>query len=112
MEKNNDKDWQEAFKADLKVLEDVHHMRVPEQAELLTALQQFKEKRKKAFARELIAFLVTALVIFTSYAMIALKLATVFIWIQGITFFIVPIVLIVVQRRRNSRNEVFRNGSE
>lgn len=112
MKSNNEKQWEKAFKADMKVFEDAHHFRVPHEDELLTTLQQFKEKRKKAFVREFIVFFITALMIFTSYAVIALKLTTVFIWIQAIALFVFPMLLLFEHRRKTSRGEVFRDGSE
>lgn len=112
MKGNDEHHWEKEFKANLTVFEDVHHVRVPAEDELLITLRQFKEEQKKAFVREFIVFFITALVVLTSYVVIALKLTTVFIWIQAIALFVFPMFLLFGHRRKNSRSEVFRDESE
>lgn len=109
MNKFDEKEWEKAFKADMKVLDDVHHVRIPDEDEWLMMLQQFKAKRQRTFVREFIVFFMTALIIFALYVVIAFKLTVVFIWIQVLVFFVVPLLLFE-QKYKNSRDEVFRNG--
>lgn len=109
---NNETEWLETFKADLKTLEDVHNVSVPAQAELLNTLNEFKVRRKKAFLRELVAFFLTAIVIFIVYVVVAFKLTTVFILIQFVALFGIPLLLFIERKRRKSKNEVFQHGIE
>lgn len=110
MKKSNDTEWLDTFKADLKTLEDVHNVRVPEQTELLNTLNEFKERRKKIFLRELVAFFLTAIVIFTTYVVIAFKLTSVFILVQFVALFVIPLLLFIERKRRKSEDEVFSRG--
>lgn len=110
MKKNNENEWLDSFKNDLKKLEDMYEPNVPQQIQLMGTLKQFKAERKKAFRRELAAFLVTALFVIASYAVIAFKLTIVFIWVQGLALFFVPIIFFAERRRRKSRNGVSHRG--
>lgn len=112
MKSRQDNDWEKSFKADMKVIEDVYQVHIPDERELLVQLHQFKEKQKKAFVREFAVFLITALMILAFYAVIAFKLTALFIWIQGIALFVFPLLLLIEHKQKQSENEVFRNGSE
>lgn len=112
MKKDSEKEWEEIFKADMKALEDVHFFRIPDQTELLKEIEQFKQKRKKMFIRELFAFFITAFIIFSLYAVIALKHTIIFVWIQIIGLFVFPLWLLFEHGRRNHHKEVFRDGSK
>lgn len=101
--KSNDQDWLNQFKSDMKKLDDSYVPKVPDQGQLMSTLSKFKAERKRAFKRELALFLLTAFIILTSYIMIALKLTTLFIWIQGLVLLAIPTIIIAEKKRVKKR---------
>ncbi|KRG14038.1 hypothetical protein ACA29_06735 [Lederbergia galactosidilytica] len=106
MKDSREQEWLSRFKQDLEKLEKPFEAKVPEQAHMIQVLQNFKTRRKRAFRRELIAFLITALFILTSYSVLAFKLTSIFIWMQGLLICGLPIMFIVEKKRRKKRDEV------
>ncbi|MBS4200992.1 YxlC family protein [Bacillus sp. FJAT-49732] len=110
MKNHNEGEWQNRFKKDMAKMEDVYEPAIPEQYQLLNTLNEFKIKRKKAFIRELILFIATAFAILTSYIVFTFKMPPIFLWVQGLAFVFIPIILIAESRRRNKRDGVESNG--
>lgn len=106
MKETNESEWISKLMDDLQEVEDIHEMEVPQQHHLMNTLTKFKTERKKAYRRELITFLITAFIILVSYAAIAFKMTTVFIWIQGLTILFIPFIFMAEKKRRNKRKEV------
>lgn len=98
--------WVNHLKEDLHKVEIIHDREAPPQYYLLNTLNEYKTERKIAFRRELIAFIIIALIILAFYFTIALKLATLFLWIQGIALFFIPATIIAEKKRRKNREEV------
>lgn len=98
--------WVDHLKEDLRKVEIIHDREAPSQYHLLNTLNVYKAERKIAFRRELIAFICIALIILTFYFTIALKLSTLFLWIQGIALLFIPVIIIAENRRRKKREEV------
>jgi Family of unknown function (DUF5345) len=108
MKETNEKEWMTCLKEDLQKVEEMHDINAPQQYQLMRTLQEFKLERKKAYKREFILFLFTALIILASYATIAFKMTTVFIWIQGLVILVIPFIFLAEKKHRNKRKEVFR----
>jgi Family of unknown function (DUF5345) len=105
-EKTHENEWISYLNDDLQKVEEMHEIEVPQHAQLMSTLHEFKLERQKAFRREFIAFILTALIILVSYGTIAFKMTTVFIWIQGLALIIIPISFIAEKKRRSKQNEV------
>ncbi|WP_062108081.1 YxlC family protein [Bacillus niameyensis] len=103
--KNNDQEWIDQFKRDMKKLDDSHTPKIPDQWQLMNTLNEFKVKHKRAFKRELALFLLTALVILTSYMVFALKLPSSFIWIQGLALLATPTIYFAEKRKKKRVSE-------
>jgi len=108
--KHKEEEWLNRFKKDMEKLEDVYEPAIPEQFRLLNILNDFKERRKKAFKRELFLFFVAAFAILTSYIVFIFKMPPVFLWVQGLAFVFIPIILIAESKRKNKEDEVESNG--
>jgi uncharacterized membrane protein len=107
MKENNEDEWISHLVEDLQKVETMQEVEIPEADQLMHSLMTFKAERKKAYKREMIAFLVTALLILISYSTIAFKMITVFIWIQGFALLLIPIIFMLEKKRRmKRRNEV------
>lgn len=107
MKEKNEDEWISHLVEDLQKVEVMQEPEIPEAYQLMHSLTKFKAERKKAYKREMVAFLVTALLILISYSTIALKMMTVFIWIQGSALLLIPIIFMLEKkRRRKLRNEV------
>ncbi|MBO1512650.1 YxlC family protein [Metabacillus bambusae] len=107
MKENNEDEWISHLVKDLQKVEEMQETEIPEAYQLMHSLTKFKAERKKAYKREMVAFLVTALLILISYSTIAFKMMTVFIWIQGFALLLIPIIFMLEKkRRRKQRNEV------
>lgn len=104
MKENNE--WMKRFIADLKKIENTQDAAAPNQDQIMNALTKYKKARQKALKRELIVFICTALIILTTYAMVALKLPQVYLWIQALALATVPIIYKVEKKRRSGSEEV------
>ncbi|GIN56205.1 YxlC family protein [Lederbergia ruris] len=110
MKDSQEQEWLSQFKQDLEKLEKPFEAKVPEQAHMVQVLQEFKIKRKRAFRRELLTFLVTALFILTSYSVLAFKLTPIFIWVQGLAIGAIPVILIAERKRSKKQDGVTEHG--
>lgn len=108
MKETNENDWITLLKEDLQKVEEMHEIDVPQQVQLMSTLQEFKMERKKASQREFILFLLTALIILVSYATIALKMTTLFIWIQGFAIIVIPFIFLAEKKHRTKQKEVMK----
>jgi Flp pilus assembly protein TadB len=107
MKEKNEDEWICHLVEDLQKVEAMQEPEIPEAYQLMHSLTKFKAERKKAYKREMVAFLVTALLILIFYSTIAFKMMTVFIWIQGFAMLLIPIIFMLEKkRRRKLRNEV------
>ncbi|MCJ7842713.1 DUF5345 family protein [Lederbergia sp. NSJ-179] len=110
MKDSQEQEWLTQFKKDLEKLEKTFEAKVPEQTQLMNVLQEFKRKRKRAFKRELTSFLITALLILISYSLLALKITSVFIWVQGLAIGAIPVILIAERKRSKKQVGVTEHG--
>ncbi|ALC82855.1 MULTISPECIES: DUF5345 family protein [Bacillus] len=100
------KEWTEQFKSELNKLEDMQEVEVPEQYQLMNVLQEYKARRQKTFKREIVAFLLTAILVLAMLVLISLKVTTAFLWIQGLALFFIPIIFLAEKKRRSKQDEV------
>lgn len=95
-------EWIKQFQQDMEKIDSIEPY-VPDSQYLLETINEFKWKRKRAFYKELIAFLLTAVFIMTLYVTIAFNLPQVFIWIQIIAFLAIPMVIFFERKRRKKQ---------
>ncbi|HEY4553918.1 MAG TPA: YxlC family protein [Bacillaceae bacterium] len=110
MKDNKEQEWLDQFKKDLEKVDRTYEPAVPSQFQLLNTLNEFKAERKRAFKRELIAFLVTALLILAAYMVVVFKLPPVFLWVQGFTLLMIPVIFFAERKRIRKRNGVAGDG--
>ncbi len=104
--KEDQEKWLADFRHDLEKLEKSYEPQIPNQHEIVRTLQQFKAKRKRAFTRELIIFIITAIFVLSTYMLLALKVTTLFIIIQVVAIWVIPIIVYVERRHRQKRERV------
>lgn len=110
MKEGKENEWMNQFKSDLKKLEDAYETKIPQKYELMNALTDFKRQRKRAWKRELAAFIFTALTILATYFVIAFKMPAVFLWVQVLTLITVPFIYSAEKKRRRGISEVLDDG--
>lgn len=110
MNKNNGNEWMKDLMKDLKKIEDIHEPNVPEPYQFVEQIREYKKQRKRAWKRELAAFIFTALAILTTYFVVSFKVPAVFLWIQVLAIIAVPFIYSAEKKRRSQTNEVFDDG--
>lgn len=108
--KNNEDEQLKRLKTDLEKLESVHEPEVPQTFQLMKKLNEFKGQRKKAWKRELFAFIAIALIILSSYSVIVFRSPEIFVWIQVAAMITVPVIYSAEKKRRSALGEVADDG--
>ena len=103
----NERDKKETvahLKHELEKLDDTFVPPVPQAFELNQRLARFKQERKRALKKELLCFIVMALVILSAYLTISVQVPAVFIMVQGAALILLP-ALALIEKRRHTADE-------
>ncbi|MED1145148.1 YxlC family protein [Bacillus paralicheniformis] len=104
----NDRDEKETItqlKRELERMDDTFVPPVPQVFELNQRLARFKQERKRALKKELLCFIVMALVILSAYLTISVQVPAVFIMVQGAALILLPVLALLEKRRRAADGE-------
>ncbi|KFM84461.1 YxlC family protein [Bacillus paralicheniformis] len=104
----NDRDEKETItqlKRELERMDDTFVPPVPQVFELNQRLARFKQERKRALKKELLCFIVMALVILSAYLTISVQVPAVFIVVQGAALILLPALALLEKRRRAADGE-------
>jgi hypothetical protein len=103
----NERDEKETvthLKRELERIDDNFVPPVPQAFELNQRLARFKQERKRALKKELLCFIVMALVILSAYLTISVQVPAVFIMVQGAALILLP-ALALIEKRRHTADE-------
>ncbi|MCD2367267.1 YxlC family protein [Bacillus sp. BS3(2021)] len=104
----NDRDEKETvtqLKRELERMDDTFVPPVPQVFELNQRLARFKQERKRALKKELLCFIIMALVILSAYLTISVQVPAVFIMVQGAALIFLPALALLEKRRRAADGE-------
>ncbi|KAA6451174.1 YxlC family protein [Bacillus swezeyi] len=99
MNERDEKETVTHLKRELKKIDDTFVPPVPQQFELNQRLARFKQERKRALKKELLCFIVLALVILSVYLTISIQVPAVFVMVQGAALIVLPALAVIEKRR-------------
>ncbi|MEC1417788.1 YxlC family protein [Bacillus haynesii] len=105
MTDRDEKETVTQLKRELERIDDNFVPPVPQVFELNQRLARFKQERKRAFKKELLCFIVMALVILSAYLTISIQVPAVFIMVQGAALILLPALALIGKWRRTADGE-------